>query len=88
MAQGIRALERGGLDVMLLTKTKVQSDSHNRTGYNLTCLAARPSSAGGAPGGVGIVTRERPVGWEIESTRYHGLNIVLIIESFRDLVVY
>ena len=27
-------------------------------------------------GGVGLVTRERPVGWGIESLRYHGPNLV------------
>ena len=51
--------------VMLLTKTKIQLEaySHNRLGYDVTCLAARLSSARGAQGGVRLVTRERPVGW-------------------------
>ena len=63
---------------MLLTKTKIQSEvySHNRLGYNVTCSAARSSSAGGAQGGVGVVARERPARWGIESTRYHGPNVV------------
>ena len=39
-------------------------------------LEARPSSARGAQGGVGLVTRERPIGWGIESTRYQRPNIV------------
>ena len=62
---------------MLLTKTKIQSEaySHNHLGYDVACLAAQPSSAGGSQGGVGLVTRERPVGWGIESMRYHGPNV-------------
>ena len=54
----------GIFDVMLLTKTKIQSEaySHNHLGYDVACLAAQPSSAGGSQGGVGLVTRERLVG--------------------------
>ena len=38
-----------GLDVMLLTEKKIQTEaySHNQLGYNVTCLSARPSSSGG-----------------------------------------
>ena len=48
MVQAIRAVERGGYAVMLLTKTKIKSEaySHNCLGYNVTCLAARMTSAG------------------------------------------
>ena len=78
LAQAIRAVERGGFDVMLLTKTKIQLEaySHNRLGFIVTCLAAWPSSAGGAQGGVGLVTRERPVGWGIDPTCYHRPDMV------------
>ena len=79
LAQAIRAVERGGFDVMLTTKTKIQSEaySHNILDYNVTSLVARLSSAGVAQGSVGVVTRERPVGWGIESTRHHGPNVVI-----------
>ena len=78
MAQAIQAVERGVFDVMLLTKTKIQSETylHNRLGYNLTCSAARPSSARGTQGRVGMVTSERPVVWRIESTLHHRPNVV------------
>ena len=71
-------MERGGFDVMLLTETKIRSEaySQNFLGYDVTCSAARPSSAGEAQGRVGIVTRERTVGWGIDFTRYHGPNVV------------
>ena len=40
------------------------------------CLKEIPSSNRGAQGGVGLVTKERPNGWGIESTRFHGPNMV------------
>ena len=72
-------MERGDFDVMILTKTKIFTTAYcrNRLGYKVTCLAAWPSSAGGSQGGVGLVRRERPIGWGIESTHYHGLNVVI-----------
>ena len=53
--------------MMLLTETKIQLNAycHNRLGYDNTCLAARPSSAEGAQGGVGLLTKERTDRWEI-----------------------
>ena len=64
-------MERGGFDMMLLTETKIQLEaySNNHLGYNMPFLAAWPSSAGGAEVIVGLVTRERPEGWGIESKR-------------------
>ena len=72
-------MERVVLNVMLLTETKIQLEeySHNRLGYDVTCLAERPSSARGSQGGIGMVTRERPIGWGIQSTLYHGMNVVI-----------
>ena len=71
-------MESGFFDVMLLTETKIQLEvySHNRLGYDVTCSAACPSSARLDKGGVGLVIRERPVEWGIDSTRYHGPNVV------------
>ena len=76
--QAIQAVERGRFDVMLLTKTQIQSEaySHNHLGYDVTCSVVRSSSAMGDQGGVGLVTRVRTVRWGIESTRYHGPNVV------------
>ena len=77
MAQAIRAVERGVFDVMLLAETKIQTEaySHNLLRYNVTCLKARPDSAGVSQGGVGPVTRERPDRWGVESSRFHGPNV-------------
>ena len=78
LAQAIREVERGGFDMMLLTETKIQSEaySHIRLGDDVTRLMERPSNSGGAQGSFGLVMREQPVGWGIESTRYHGTNVV------------
>ena len=78
LAQAIQAAENGFLDVILLTETNIQLQaySHNCLGCNLNCSAACPYSAGGYQGGFGLVTRERLVGWGIESKRYHGPNVV------------
>ena len=71
-------MERRGFDVMLLTETKIKLEaySHNRLGYEMTCLASWLSSTRGTKGGIGMVTRERPVGRGIDSTCYHGTNVV------------
>ena len=71
-------VERGGFDVILLTETKIQTEAyyHNRLEYNVTCMKERLSSAGVSQGGVGLVTREWTNGWGIESTRFHGPNMV------------
>ena len=69
--------KHGVFDVMLLTKTKIQSEaySHNRLGYGMTCSTACPSSSGRAQGDIGLVMREWPVGWGVESRHYHGPNM-------------
>ena len=78
LVQATRSVERGGLDVMLLTEAKIHTElySHNHLGYNVTCSKAHSYSNGVAWGGVGLVTREWPDGWGIESTRFHGPNVV------------
>ena len=78
MAQAIQAVERGFFDLMPLTDAKIQSDaySHNRIGYNMTCLTACPSRSRGAQGDNRLLTREIPVRWGIDSTQYHIPNVV------------
>ena len=63
---------------MLLTNTKIYMTVYfqNWLRYKVTFLTVQLSRDGGFQGRVGIVMCERPVGWEIESTCYHGLNVV------------
>ena len=79
LVQSIRAVESRVFGVMLLTETKISTTAYfrNRLSYNMTFLVARMTSDGGAKGCVGIMTSERPVGWGIDSTRYHRLNVGL-----------
>ena len=42
----------------------------------MTYSTAHPSSARESQGSIELVTRERPVGWWIDSTHYHGRNVV------------
>ena len=71
-------VERGGFYVMLLTKTKINLEAYfqNCLRYDVTCLAARLSSAGGVQGDVGLVKKNMPLRWGVESTLYHGPNMV------------
>ena len=63
LEQAIQTVERGFFDIMLLTKTKIQSEtySHNRLVYDVNCLTVRLSSSRGSQGGVELVMRERPL---------------------------
>ena len=63
---------------MVLTNTNISTKAYcqNRIGYEVTCSTERPTRARGYQGSVRVVTRERPIGWGIESTRYHGPNMI------------
>ena len=57
---------------MLMMEEKIP----DMLGYDVICSRAAPTTAGGAQGGVGLVTRVRPEGGYINSMRFHGLNMV------------
>ena len=78
MAQAIWKVDHRVFDVMLLTKMNISTTAYCwiRIGYNMTFLAARPSRTRGFQGSVGMVTREWPVRWGIESMCSHGPNVV------------
>ena len=48
----------------------------NCLGYDIVCLRETHTVAGGAQRGVGLYTRERSKGWDIDSTYSHGTNVV------------
>ena len=77
LAQIIREVERGRLDlVSLMKKIRMEECSNNRRGYDVVRAAGLPSRAGGAQVGVGLGLRDRPNEWGGESTRLHGPNAV------------
>ena len=59
--QAIQALQVGGFNQMVLTKTKVNVlvYFHNRLWYDMVCSSAIKTAAGGEQGGVGLVVRDR-----------------------------
>ena len=66
-------------DLMILTETKILDSVYkNRClGYYVACSWAVPTVDGGVKGGMGIITRDRPEGWDIESMQFHGQNMVI-----------
>ena len=72
----------GSYDVMHLTETKITDEVYwkIRIRYDAMCSRATTTTYGGAQGeggGGGLVTRKRPEGWDIESTNFHGPNVVI-----------
>ena len=63
---------------MLLNETKIRGKIyyHNWLGYDVVCSTAVTTDTGGSHGWVGLVVRELPQGWNVESTRFHGTNVV------------
>ena len=64
---------------MMLIETNIfdKAYCHNRLGYKVVCSLETTTEAGGVQGGVGLVVQERPNGWSVELTRFHGLNVVI-----------
>ena len=63
---------------MLLIDTNITSNvyCHNHMGYDMVFYPAFTISTDGAQGEVGLVVREWLHGWSVESTRFHGPNVV------------
>ena len=76
--QAIHAVNIGGFDVMLMTETNITDQAYcrNRLGYSVVCLPEITTTAGGVQGGVVLVVRDRPHGWSVELTSFHGPNLV------------
>ena len=63
---------------MILTETKIPDAVHfrNRLGYDVVCYKAAVTTCRGAQMRVEIVSRKRTEGWIVESTRFHGPNML------------
>ena len=79
LAQSVQADDLGGFDLMVLTKTKISTMAYcwNQLGCNIVCSTARPASAAGLQGGVGLVLRDLPTVWSLELMHFHGPNMVI-----------
>ena len=62
LTQAIRAVHIRGLDLIILTETKITDWEycHSRLGYNTAYLSAITADAGREQGGVGLVVQDRP----------------------------
>ena len=64
---------------MILTKTDTPDTVYlrNYLGYAVVCSKETVTASGGAQRGIRIVSREKPEGWIVNSTRFHGPKIVI-----------
>ena len=76
LAQAARAVELGGFDFMIPTKTNISTATYfrNRLGYNIVCSTERPTSTSGAQVGLSLVSWDWSTGWSLEFMHFHGLN--------------
>ena len=85
LAQAIRAVYIGVFDLMILMETNITSQYYcsNRLGYSVVWLTRIMKMDVSVHGGVGLVVQDQYQGLIIESTRFHGPN-VLIWEVIND----
>ena len=59
LVQEVQVVKLGGFNLMVITKIKISTMVFfwNCLGYNIFCSTARPASAGGAQGGVDLVSQ-------------------------------
>jgi hypothetical protein len=73
LAIAIREFQQGNYNIIVATETKISNDIYAKhtLGYEVTCSQALPNQGGGA-----LITRANPDGWWIQSTRFHGPNVL------------
>jgi exonuclease III len=81
LAIAIREFQQGNYDIVVATETKIPDEVYTKhtLGYEVTCSRALPNQ-----GGVALITRANPEGWHIESTRFHGPNVLSCIINSGD----
>ena len=79
LALVIRVARIGVVDLMVLTENKITNQAYCQisTRYDVFCSKAIKMVAGDAQGVVGLFVRDQPQGRSIESTRFHGSNVVI-----------
>jgi hypothetical protein len=78
LAAAVRAIQLGNYNLAILTETKIPDNIYTKhcLDYHVVCSQATPGPNGGAQGGIALCTRQQPEGWEIESTQFHGPNVL------------
>ena len=79
LTQAIQVECIGGFDLIIFTETKINDQDYclNIMVYYVMCLQDITMAAGNVQGGVGLVVRDQPQGWSIESTHFQGMNVVI-----------
>ena len=79
MPEAIQAVQKGNYNIMLLTETKIHDSVYfpKLLGYDVYCsmVTATATEVRREKGRAGITSRERPEGWLIGLTRFHGTNM-------------
>lgn len=72
----VRALQKANIDLAILTETKISNEIYTKQclGYDIAC-----STADGNSGGVALISKTNPRGWHLESTQFHGPNVLSTI---------
>ena len=78
LAQAIWAVHLRNYNVMMLSETNISDGAycHKRLRYSVVCSPASVTATWGAQRVVGLVVQEKMKGYSMESTRFHGLNMV------------
>ena len=76
--QDIWSVQLGSFNIMPLVDIKISREAYfrNRLVYDVVCLSTVTRATGGAQGGVDLFVLERPQGWSVELTHFHGSNVV------------
>ena len=84
LAQTIREVNIISFGIMILTKTKNNSNSyfHNWLVYDVVCFPSVTTATKNMMGGVGLVVREQPQGWRVDSTCFRRENVVICEVAF------
>ena len=77
LAIAARSFQQGRYDVVIAVETKISNEIYPKTmlGYHITCSKASTNNQGG----VALFVRDAPKEFHIESTRFHGPNVLSCI---------
>ena len=78
LARAIWEVHLGRFGVMWLTETNITIKLyfHNHLVYDVVCYPEFTTPTGGTQRGAGLFFLERPQGWSVVPTRFHGPNMV------------
>lgn len=78
LVSAIRMADLSGIDLMFISEKKVAGNIHTKNGLgcNVSLLVAVATAGGDAKWGAGVIVRDGPKGWHLESSCFHGPSVV------------